>query len=468
VLQWKRKFGWIEPDESLDHPEAFKNNWRIYVNVLDVSSGVLYSGARVSFFVYSDGKGLGAEDVQLEGKKNVMSGKGAWAPRGQIPTKFHIQRSINKEGNLRLSTLRGGKKGGKAKGKGMQPRQMGADSTFVCTTPQGPDRQKQTESGDSSVLSWASSEMRGWRPAMEDATCVHTQLEDPLENYALFGVFDGHGGSVVSRYAARELPKRFQACAREPMLDAQDTANFPGTILSTALVTLDEALRRDGEGEPGFLHVAGGGKPIESSVRNSFGLMGSTAIVALVECDGPPETSTPLRVTVANLGDSRAVICRGGEAVPLSEDHKPDLPSERARIEEAGGSVGVVGPCARIDGWGLNLSRALGDFHYKAREDLAASQQKVSSMPDINILQVTPEDEFLFLGCDGIFELNSNQDVVDKIRAGLHQGRSLEEIVEDLVDASCSTDLVETGGLGGDNVTAMVILLQPDEGALGR
>ena len=35
---------------------------------------------------------------------------------------------------------------------------------------------------------------------------------------------------------------------------------------------------------------------------------------------------------------------------------------------KAGGTVGVVGPCARIDGWGLNLSRALGDFHYKARE----------------------------------------------------------------------------------------------------
>ena len=34
-----------------------------------------------------------------------------------------------------------------------------------------------------------------------------------------------------------------------------------------------------------------------SSGRNSFGLMGSTAIVALVECDGPPETSTPLRVS---------------------------------------------------------------------------------------------------------------------------------------------------------------------------
>jgi len=257
---------------------------------------------------------------------------------------------------------------------------------------------------------------------MEDAACV-TLLQHPLENYALFGVFDGHGGSVVSRYAARELPKRLQSCALESMLDTQDAQNFPETVIRNALVTLDEGLRRDGEGEPGFLHVAGGGKPIESSVRNAFGLMGSTAVVAMVECDGPPESSKPLQVTVANLGDSRAIVCRAGVALPLSDDHKPDLPTERARIENAGGSVGAVGPCYRIDGWGLNLSRALGDFHYKAREDLLASEQKVSAEPDVKVLQVTPEDEFLFLGCDGIFELNSNQDVVDLIRTGLHQCR---------------------------------------------
>jgi len=42
---------------------------------------------------------------------------------------------------------------------------------------------------------------------------------------------------------------------------------------------------------------------------------------------------------VANIGDSRAVLCRGGQAIPLSEDHKPELTSEQNRIQKAGGFV---------------------------------------------------------------------------------------------------------------------------------
>jgi len=42
---------------------------------------------------------------------------------------------------------------------------------------------------------------------------------------------------------------------------------------------------------------------------------------------------------VANVGDSRAVICRGGDAIAVSRDHKPDQTDEKQRIEEAGGFV---------------------------------------------------------------------------------------------------------------------------------
>ena len=38
------------------------------------------------------------------------------------------------------------------------------------------------------------------------------------------------------------------------------------------------------------------------------------------------------RYFVANIGDSRAVLSRDGNAVPLSTDHKPDLPTEKNRI----------------------------------------------------------------------------------------------------------------------------------------
>ena len=59
---------------------------------------------------------------------------------------------------------------------------------------------------------------------------------------------------------------------------------------------------------------------------------------------------------MANVGDSRCILCRSGKALDLSFDHKPETDSERERIEGAGGKVTDDG---RVNG-GLNLSRALG------------------------------------------------------------------------------------------------------------
>ncbi len=78
----------------------------------------------------------------------------------------------------------------------------------------------------------------------------------------------------------------------------------------------------------------------------------------------------------------------------LTHDHKPESPSERARIEKAGGRVQQVGPCFRVD-WGLNMSRALGDFAYKRNKSLSAGEQKITAMPDVVEEIITEEDEFL-------------------------------------------------------------------------
>ena len=66
-------------------------------------------------------------------------------------------------------------------------------------------------------------------------------------------------------------------------------------------------------------------------------------------------------IICANAGDSRAVLCQTVKrAVPLSEDHKPDLPDEKKRIEASGHFVSEE----RVDGQ-LALSRALGDHNFK-------------------------------------------------------------------------------------------------------
>ncbi|KAH9277752.1 Protein phosphatase 1G [Echinococcus granulosus] len=148
---------------------------------------------------------------------------------------------------------------------------------------------------------------------------------------------------------------------------------------------------------------------------------GSTACVALVlpeVGDQNGEEQQPrVCLYVANAGDSRAVLCRAGAAVDLSEDHKPEDPSEKARIQAAGGTVTADG---RVND-GLNLSRAIGDHIYKCRTDLKMSEQMISALPDVSRTELIPgADEFVVIACDGIWNAMNSQAVVDFVYDRLH------------------------------------------------
>lgn len=81
---------------------------------------------------------------------------------------------------------------------------------------------------------------------------------------------------------------------------------------------------------------------------------GSTAVCVLI---------SPNHFFIANCGDSRAVLCRKGVPAVCTLDHKPTVPAEKKRIQDAGGSVMIH----RVNG-SLAVSRALGDFEYKCVE----------------------------------------------------------------------------------------------------
>ena len=159
----------------------------------------------------------------------------------------------------------------------------------------------------------------------------------------------------------------------------------------------------------------------------------------------------------ANAGDSRAVLCRkNGICLPLSEDHKPSQERERKRIEDAGGFINGVG---RVNG-NLNLTRSLGDLKYKQVPNVARADQIITGEPDITVTEMTDDDEFIFLACDGVWDCMTSQEAVTFVRERLAKGQTETDVVKAVFDYCISEDPKKTQGIGGDNMTAVIVRLK--------
>ncbi|KAM8895403.1 protein phosphatase 1G isoform 2-T2 [Spinachia spinachia] len=179
---------------------------------------------------------------------------------------------------------------------------------------------------------------------------------------------------------------------------------------------------------------------------------GTTAVVALIRGK---------QLIVANAGDSRCVVSERGKAVDMSYDHKPEDEVELTRIKNAGGKVTMDG---RVNG-GLNLSRAIGDHFYKRNKALPAEEQMISSMPDVKVLTLNDDHDFMVIACDGIWNVLSSQEVVDFISERIKPDKSgnvrlLSSIVEELLDHCLAPD-TSGDGTGCDNMTCVIITLRP-------
>ncbi|KAM0860578.1 hypothetical protein ACQ4PT_046468 [Festuca glaucescens] len=184
---------------------------------------------------------------------------------------------------------------------------------------------------------------------MEDTVSLHPSFcvwadGSPMH---FFAVFDGHGGPHVAALCREQmhaiLATELATAAAEHYETQRDEEGSWREALSRSFARVDALAP---EACACGRAAAGCACPLSSGQRGA--IVGSTAVVALLVRD---------RVVVANCGDSRAVLCRGAHAVPLSEDQKPDRPDERARIEAMGGRVMFING-ARVRGI-LAMSRAL-------------------------------------------------------------------------------------------------------------
>lgn len=316
-----------------------------------------------------------------------------------------------------------------------------------------PITEKQSGNGHSRPLGlrFGHSSMQGWRDRMEDAH-ITAQLRrasaggDRASEACLFAVCDGHGGDQVAKFCARHLAPAVDA--------ARSRGRTVPEALHESFHSLDHLLQ-DPACSDELLDLSTNGATSGKAAH----ACGCTVAACCVTDMGD--------VAVANAGDCRVVLSRLGSAVDLSQDHKPYLPMEHARITNAGGRIverhlpGGGKTTSRING-GLNVSRTIGDFKYKQNENLPPNGQMVSCTPEITNFRRTAQDEFLLIGCDGVWDVLSSQQAVDFVRQRLPALRSgaarPSDVAEELLDICISPNLSWTDGVGGDNMTMMIVV----------
>lgn len=102
------------------------------------------------------------------------------------------------------------------------------------------------------------------------------------------------------------------------------------------------------------------------------------------------------------------------------------------------------------------MSRAIGDFEFKKSAELSPEQQIVTAYPDVIVHDISEDDEFLVVACDGIWDCQSSQAVVEFVRRGIAAKQELSKICENMMD-NCLASNSETGGVGCDNMTMIVV-----------
>ncbi|KAI3451372.1 hypothetical protein Pfo_008037 [Paulownia fortunei] len=224
-----------------------------------------------------------------------------------------------------------------------------------------------------------------------------------------FQVFDGHGGTDAASFIKKNILKFIV-----------EDFHFPDGVkraLKNAFVKADHAL---------------------ADAKNLDHSSGTTALIALM---------LGRTMIIANAGDSRAVLGKRGRAIELSNDHKPNCTSERLRIEKLGGVI--------YDGYlngQLSVARALGDWHMKGPK---GSKCPLSSEPELEEMVLTEEDEFLIIGCDGLWDVMSSQYAVTIVRKDLMMHNDPEKCSRELVREALKRNTC-------DNLTVLVVCFSRD------
>ncbi|GLT85509.1 hypothetical protein SLE2022_036980 [Rubroshorea leprosula] len=241
-----------------------------------------------------------------------------------------------------------------------------------------------------------------------------------FEDGVFCGVFDGHGknGHFVSKMVRNRLPSlllsqktsmEMNGRGRVEKLDGESMHSLNVLQWGEACVSAFKVMDKE----------------IKLQENLDCSCSGTTAVVVVREGED---------LIIANLGDSRAVLGtmteNGIMAIQLTTDLKPGLPGEANRIRKCNGRVITLKEELHIqrvwlpdeDSPGLAMSRAFGDFLLK--------NHGVIAIPDVSHRRLTPDDQFIVLATDGVWDMLSNQQVASIVCRADSQHAAARAVVE--------------------------------------
>lgn len=242
-------------------------------------------------------------------------------------------------------------------------------------------------------LSATVSSVQGEREYQEDRLVWVPKL---TANFALAAVFDGHVGDQASEFAKRNIER----IVREEL--ARSSRSEADVLRATV-----QRLEYEYNGK-GFTSPTPELERISSTLPNTAG---TTAVIALF--------SIPCKsVSIANVGDSRAVLRRGDDVYQLTGDHNIEslTTQEKSAIKATGvakfGRDGYLWTETTDGSFGLNVLRTLGDPLFKSRfhPDLVKNGIKTSLIPwhpDI-FRTVLRSGDYVVMASDGVFNFVNN------------------------------------------------------------
>lgn len=229
-----------------------------------------------------------------------------------------------------------------------------------CSSGKGRDHEGLIKYGFSLVKGKANHPMEDYHVAK------FVQIDE--HELGLFAIYDGHLGDKVPAYLQKHLFSN--------ILEEEEFWVDPHRSISKAYEKTDQAIL---------------------SHSSDLGRGGSTAVTAIL--------INGRRLWIANVGDSRAVLSRQGQAIQMTTEHEPN--TERGSIENKGGFVSnMPGDVPRVNGQ-LAVSRAFGDKSLKSH---------LRSDPDIQDTDINIDTDILVLASDGLWKVMSNQEAVDLAR----------------------------------------------------